>query len=157
MLHLKKKKRKKGAKSFPICCLNVIFPRFVFTWWASTTVGTGVTDVILQPSAVGEGVSLVGGSSWRQTLLWWHGRNNGNECLKTWVWTVSTYSSNPHSPCQCHSLLWPRSHSPPPHWRSCWHWRRTARGRGPQGSMESCHRSKNYTLGYPFHSWTVLN
>lgn len=51
------------------------------------------------------------------------------------------------SPCPCHSPLWSLSHSPPPHWLSCCHWRRSGRGLDLQGWMGPCSRDKNYTLG----------
>lgn len=51
------------------------------------------------------------------------------------------------SPCRCRSPLWSLSHSPPPHWLSCCHWRRSGRGPDLQGWMGPCSRDKNYTLG----------
>lgn len=57
-----------------------------------------------------------------------------------------------HSPGLCHSPLSPLFHSPPPHWQSCSHWRRSGTGHDPRGWMEPCHRDKNYTLDQPLSS-----
>lgn len=109
----------------------------------ATTGVTGAAHAVLQPGAVGEGVSLMWRPSRRQTLLKantdMHIRRSQfkRDCL------LFSYNWRQHSPCLCHSPLWPLCHFPPRHWLSCSHWRRSGTDPVSQEWMGLCHQDKN--------------
>lgn len=126
------------------CGCSVVKRVFPHAWGVTTTGGTGAAVAVLQPRAVGEGVSLVRRAGRRQALL-----ESAQRCVTSrdacaWLSAGARWMC---SPCPCHSPLWSLSRSPPPHWLSCCHWRRSGRGLDPRGWRGPCSRDKNYTLG----------